>query len=186
MSASRESSTNWISLDLKGAELCQTRRQVKRTLLSFNANQLRRWHTKTRSGRSTMKISSRRESKKYSSPIFSMNTASPNISDCARRQLRGLRVLWKYGHFHVARLVASYELDKNWRSCTNEELAKLIEHITVDPSFLDAHYDRSLAHLVNIVERLTGGDLSRVINVFKSARVEEELDGVIATPKRDA
>jgi hypothetical protein len=92
----------------------------------------------------------------------------------------------KYGHFHVARLVASYELDKNWRSCTNEELAKLIEHITVDPSFLDAHYDRSLAHLVNIVERLTGGDLSRVINVFKSARVEEELDGVIATPKRDA
>lgn len=91
-------------------------------------------------------------------------------------------IVAKYGHFHAARLIAIYELGKNWRARTSEDLVQFIERVSVNSNFLDAHYDKALANLVEIVERLTSGDLSRVINVFKSAKIEDELDNVITWP----
>jgi hypothetical protein len=57
-------------------------------------------------------------------------------------------------------------------------LATFAERIATDPDFLQNDYDRALEELKRIVKQLTGDDLSRVMNVFKSSRIEEELDNL--------
>ena len=98
----------------------------------------------------------------------------------ARRQgVEGIEgAVVKYGHFHVARVIGSYQLGEDWRSCQDEQLATFAERIATDPDFLQNDYDRALEELKRIVKQLTGDDLSRVMNVFKSSRIEEELDNL--------
>jgi AIPR protein len=85
----------------------------------------------------------------------------------------------KYGHFHVARLIGSYELGENWSSCQETILLDFIQEIANNPNKLDSYHNKALKEVEGIIQCLTKDDLSRVINAFKSSSIQEELDKAV-------
>ncbi len=103
-----------------------------------------------------------------------------NRSKQLGKTLTGIdKAVVKYGNFHLARIIGSRLIGEYWRQFSPQLLAKHISDIEKNPDILRDDYDAAQIILKDIVEDLSNKDTSKLINVFKSDRIKQKLDGAM-------
>ncbi len=89
------------------------------------------------------------------------------------------KAITKYGNFHLARIIGAIRIAPYWSASFASEIAKLIKEIESKPDSLEGDYNRAQTMLKSVVEELSKGDTSKLINVFKSDGIRQKLDNVL-------
>jgi len=86
----------------------------------------------------------------------------------------------KYGTFHLARVVGSYQIGEDWKNTPQQRIDQLIQGLENNAeASLNENYQKAREILQQIVEDITKGDFSSVINVFKSSSIHDKINEVL-------
>ena len=86
------------------------------------------------------------------------------------------QLIVKYGNFHLAKIIGSLLLGEYWGKCSEQQIAQMIENLENNPTLIDTKYEAAREILKVIVKNLISDDLSKIMNVFKSSDIQEELN----------
>src|SRR5260370_781684 len=85
----------------------------------------------------------------------------------------------KYGNFHLARVIGGMRVVDDWRQCPTQMLAELIKDIEQNPKSLARDYEKAPVKMRQDVEELSEKDTTKIINVFKSDKIQQKLDSLM-------
>ncbi len=101
-------------------------------------------------------------------------------SKALRNPVEGIdEVILKYGNFHLARVIGGTRVVDDWRQCPTQTLAELIKDIEQNPKSLARDYEQARVILRQVVEELSEKDTTKIINVFKSDKIQQKLDSLM-------
>lgn len=100
-----------------------------------------------------------------------------NKSKVSAITLDGLdQTILKYSNFHFARLIGSFQLGEDWRHSPTKDLEEFIRKVEQNPDLLEADYQQAKTIIKQMVEEISEGDNTKIINVLKSDKIQQRLD----------
>jgi len=108
---------------------------------------------------------------------FPTRRSSDLRSKALRNSAEGIdEAILKYGNFHLARVIGSLLVGEDWHQCSTQKLGEVIRDIEQTPNFLIGYYDQARIILRQIVDDLSEKDTTKIINIFKSDKIQQKLD----------
>jgi ribosomal protein S20 len=95
--------------------------------------------------------------------------------------LEGLdKTILKYSNFHLARVIGGLQLGEDWRHSSTKDLEDFVRKLEQNPAILEDDYGRARTIIKQVVEEISDGDTTKIINVLKSDKIQQRLDSLMS------